>query len=271
MSIFQIPDMIEEVIKNINDPKTFLSALRVNKEWYNIGKNYVDLKKKEFIKEKEFKDKNGFIHIVETFPNGIKNGKEIIYDGNDVVVERTWIKNKLEGIEKRYDENGKLYRHIPWINNIRQGNEIRYSKGLKKIIKWNKNKRIEKEKYNTNNLVGLDEYSGEKTCVRYKINNGNKIRDGVYINNQKHGVYNENGIDVLYLHGVPQLWYTKDKWEILSYLFLGLIFIVLLYKSYKQWSFKPILSNSIIVTAAISIIILPLIYAMYRGSKNIFK
>jgi predicted membrane channel-forming protein YqfA (hemolysin III family) len=67
------------------------------------------------------------------------------------------------------------------------------------------------------------------------------------------------------------LWYSNDKYELLVYIGLGLLLLILLYKSYKQSSFNPILSNSLVVSAAVTIIVIPIFYALYRGSKTIFK
>jgi hypothetical protein len=279
MELFQIPDLVDEVIKRIDDPNTFLSALLVNKEWYQLGKSHIPKKKIEFIKQKKFVDRRGYTHLIQTYPNGIKNGVEKIYDDNILVVERTWKENKLNGTETRY-ESGNIYRTIPWVNDVREGDEIRYTDKYggnklkcKKIVHWKNNKRNKKDVYNQHNqLIGYDNFTGEKTAQRYKVfTNGTDTFDGIYINNEKHGVYKENGMDVLYLHGVPQLWYTTDKYEMFIYLGLGLLLLILIYKSYRQGSLSPIMSNIVFVSTAFTIIILPIAYAMYRGSIMIFK
>jgi len=269
----EIPDLLEKILSHVSDPRGFLSSLQVNREWSQIGKRLVEAKKEEFLREREHVDKNGFIHTVKTFPNGVRHGQEVITDeeGN-LVAERTWIKNVLHGLEKRYLED-ELYKEIPWEHGKRHGIQKKYLNGKVEVITyWKNGVRTRRDKLDANGTVVVtDNFSSPLTFVRSHLNgNLQMIRDGVYIKNRKHGFYTEKGKQVLYLHGVRQHWYDPDLWSYILAVFLILLYII--YLCVRRRSIWPVCNTTglMILSVASVLIIIPFFTAFYRGSRLLF-
>ena len=151
-NIFNIPEMIFEIMKQIDDPSTFLSSLQVNKEWYAEGKRLIQQKKTEFIKHiYELSRDNSFLHVISSYPNRTKHGEERVFlastlsipsvpQGKELkeigdqkmlydspLVIRFWEEGKLNGPEVRYDSKGEFCKETAWLNGRKDGEEYEYS------------------------------------------------------------------------------------------------------------------------------------------------
>lgn len=272
--VLDIPELLEEVLKRVTDPRAFASALRVNREWHRIAKSLVPRKKQEFLRTRNYYDSDGFRHEVTIYPNKAKHGKEEIYDGALLRTVRWWHEGQLHGTEYEYDDLGATVREIPWVQGKRHGRQVRYYPQGKVAYKyWDRGKPVSKEVYDhTQQLQTRDEYSSEKTFVHYERDNntGNLARMGVYVNKEKHGLYREQGRDVLYIHGVKQLWYTTDRWEMVLYGGLALFLGIVIVWCYRRRSLAPALSYYYLVFFALVVIVIPLSWGIWRGGRILF-
>ena len=270
--MLDIPELLEEVLTRIDEPSAFLAALQVSKQWYNIGKDLIERKKEEFLRERSTVDKDGYQHVVKTLPNGTRQGEETITLKGNLVGIRPWVTNKLHGTELCYSKQA-IYKEIPWRHNKRQGIQKKYlSNGQITNTYWKENNRTRRETIDHNGtIVAEDNFSSPHSFVRNKLNgNLQMIREGVYIKNHKHGIYVENGRKVLYFHGIEQIWYTEDYWEMITYIGLSLLLIYFLYKAISGRTLRPLFDWYYLIIMAIIIIVLPLTYAMWRGGQTVF-
>jgi len=282
-------DIIYEILKNISDPSTFLNAIRINKDWYNEGKRLIQDKKKQFTRQRKrflFIDNTRYIEYIDEYPNRMKNGKDIIYyigsrnnELKDIARERNWKEGKLDGMETTYDNKGNLTYQVNWVNNKKEGESYEYlykRNNLKLnfpdllITHWRNNNKIMRERLTYyGDTIERDYYNlKEKNIFIRDTNSGYSLkRTGIFINDKKHGVFNEFGRNNLYMHGIFQPWYTKDKNEIFSYIFIILItitFILSIYFGNRSLFVFSILGFYLYILFA------PLVYGFMNGFRYKF-
>lgn len=259
-------------MSRISDPTAFASALRVNREWYRIGKGLIPRKKQEFLRVRQYRDRDGFDHHVTVYPNKTKHGKEEIYEESILRTVRFWDHGVLQGTEYEYDDLGATIREIPWLQGKKHGRQVHlHPQGTTTYKYWQHGKLTLKETYNHAQLQSRNKYSGDKTFVHYERDRtGAVVRTGVYVNKQKHGIYHEHGQNALYIHGVNQPWYTTNRWEMLLYIALALFFGIVLVCCYRERSLTPALTFSYFVILAFVLFVIPLAWGIWRGGRILF-
>lgn len=258
--IFDIPELIEEIIQRIDTPQAFLTALRINKEWYEIGKAWIARKKQEFLRLQKYTDKNGLYHQLYTWPNGKPHGEEKIYNDDELLITRQWKNGLLHGIEREYDHD-YITRTFPWEYGTLHGKAYRFEKnGAYVEVLFEHGNPKQRDFFDANeNLKYRDVYSSKQSLTRWKMNgNGILVKDGVYVKNRKHGAFREMGKDVLYLHGEKQTTWTEAFYLCIA------IFAVLFIFGVRSWN------SWLYIISLLSILILPLLIAFYRGVKVYF-
>lgn len=269
-----IPEMVGEIISRIDDPKAFLSALRVCKEWYHLGKEFIAQKKIEFLRKRRYRDCDGFDHYPLVWPNGSYHGKEEIYDGDILRATREWEDGRLNGWSYYYDNDGTIIKQIPWVEGKRHGRqESKKENGYIAYKYWQDGRPTTKEVYDA--LVTLkarNEYSSPRTFVHYEADSfGQLQRQGVYVNKEKHGLYLENGSKCLYIHGVKQPWYTGDVRGILLTVAVIGFFAVIIFKAIRDRSLGILARTSDFLIVFGILIVIPFLRALLRGGKTIFR
>lgn len=271
--IFAIPELLEEVLARVDDPTAFASVLRVNKEWSRIARSLIPRKKLEFLRDYSYQDKQGFRHQVKRYPNKTKHGSEEIYEGPLLRASRTWVEGVLDGTEEVYDDLGQIIQEIPWIRGLKHGTQTkRHGNGTTSYKYWVQGQLTSKEVFDQQQrLQARNAYSGPKTFVHYERDpQGQLVREGVYVNKEKHGIYQEQGKPFLYIHGVKQLWYTPSKLGMLVYASLALFFIGIIVWCYSQRSLNPAIRFYYLVMLAVTLIVIPLAWGLWRGGRILF-
>ena len=139
--------------------------------------------------EEEFTE-DGFCFMSFEYKDGLKDGKHIKHDPQTrfPITEIHYLKNKLHGIYKNYDENGQLSAYSQYAHGQRHGLEVRYNKegDISDIITHKEGQRegLQIRMYDTSHM----DYKTENGKQVYFRVNENKYVEWNNAARRKHGL-----------------------------------------------------------------------------------
>ncbi len=261
-NVLNIPDLIQEIISQVDEPKAFLSCLRVNKEWNSIAKLYIDKKKEQFKKELIYTRNNIMYHEFQ-FPNGWLDGKQLKHykkDGKLITMESFYKNNKKEGLCRYYDFYDNLIGTAYYSNDKAEGVSIMHPDNKHTNILKNNNGKIKViNKYKIDELIEKHKSRSDLVYAIDRYNNGEIYDSEETLNGKTHGMYNDD----LYYHGVKQDWYNSMTLAIILTIIVILVIIFCIFHpSYigaVYFLAYPILAYFVVL------IMVPLLVAIYSN------
>src|SRR3990167_6740580 len=253
--IFDIPELVGEIIKRVDDPLTYRNCLLVCREWNSIGKEFRSQKRNEFLVRREYRDSKGITHKYTRWPNGKFHGNEESYRDQELIGRQHWNEGERLGLNWNKLSSGSTW--TPMVNNKASGlgfmdgtngvsATLQYEKGNKKLVRY----------YHHERLAAEDVWNSSVNFTRFIYSGQQVVQEENRLYGELHGIHNNK----LYLHGYEQSWYNMWGWAII----ILLVFLLLIWIVAKTGRFLPIL---IYVGLALLLFYSPLIAAIYRGSR----
>lgn len=253
--IFDIPELVGEIIKRTSDPITYRNCLLVNREWYRIGKEFRPQKRIEFLVHREYQDSKGVTHKYTRWPNGKFHGAEELYRDQELIGQLHWNDGLRMGLGWNKLSNGENW--IPLVNNRSEGNGFMdATNGVNVTFQYEKGNRKKIRYYHQERLAAEDIWNSPVNFTRLLYSGQRMVREENHLYGELHGVHDQK----LYLHGYEQPWYTNWVWALI----LILSFSLLLYVVIKtKQLYLPLLYLSVVLL----IFYAPLLGALYRGAR----
>lgn len=200
--IFDIPELVGEIIKRVDDPMTYRNCLLVCREWNKIGQEFRSQKRKEFLVRREYKDIENITHKSTHCPNGKFHGPEETYSDQTLIGQQNWDEGRRIGLNWSKFPDGIAY--TPHVNDREYGigfsdygfsaTVVQYDKGHTKTIRH----------YLHGKLLSEEIWNSPINFTRIFYSDQQVVGEENYLCGKPHGVHNGK----LYLHGYEQPWYT---------------------------------------------------------------